>query len=187
MKLINRLKIWWRLRDYDRARFTKDFRPEWNCWHMARQRCYVSTTWSYENYGGRGIRMCDAWLNSFEQFLRDMGTRPTPSHTLDRINPNGHYTLDNCRWASRHTQRVNIRPYSNVRKVHDYHLEYDGVTQSYVEWSKDTGISVSKIRSRIHRYGWPVGEALGFEPRTNKPRGGKRTYRLTYQNNTPVK
>lgn len=185
MKLINRLKIWWRLRDYDRARFTKDFRPEWNCWHMARQRCYVSTTWSYENYGGRGIRMCDRWLNDFEQFLRDMGTRPTMEHTLDRIDPNGHYSPTNCRWANKTVQATNTRPHKPYTLERLKDLEYDGEKKSFIEWEKETGLPIQRIKQRL-RYDWPVGEALGFEPRSKTPKNGKRVFRVTYQNDKPI-
>jgi hypothetical protein len=63
---------------------------------------------SYKFYGGRGIIVCDRWVSSFENFLKDMGNRPQ-GFTLDRIDPNGNYELTNCRWADDETQRKNKR------------------------------------------------------------------------------
>lgn len=71
-------------------------------------RCYCPTSTSYKNYGARGIQVCERWL-SFETFVLDMGPRPTPYHTLERRDNDGHYEPGNCVWASRSTQCVNRR------------------------------------------------------------------------------
>lgn len=74
-------------------------------------RCYTKSDNKYEDYGGRGIKVCDRWRNAkgFLNFLDDMGNRPTPKHSIDRIDVNGDYEPNNCRWATIHQQASNKR------------------------------------------------------------------------------
>lgn len=74
-----------------------------------KQRCLDVGHKDYARYGAQGIRVCDRWLNSFTAFLEDMGPRPSPAHSIDRINPFGNYEPGNCRWADPKTQRHNRR------------------------------------------------------------------------------
>lgn len=83
-------------------------RPEYRSWAHMTRRCTNPQDDSYPNYGGRGIRVCDRWLCSFEAFLADMGERPVGT-SLDRINVNGNYEPGNCRWATTKTQARNTR------------------------------------------------------------------------------
>jgi hypothetical protein len=83
--------------------------PMYHSWIAMIRRCHASSEPGYKNYGARGIKVCDRWRNSFVAFLADMGGRPSPKHTLDRINNDGNYEPGNCRWATRHEQRVNSR------------------------------------------------------------------------------
>ena len=80
--------------------------PAHYIWRAMLARCNNPKQASYAYYGGRGIKVCDSWL-VFESFLRDMGERPTPEHSIDRINVNGPYTLSNCRWATKSEQQKN--------------------------------------------------------------------------------
>lgn len=85
------------------------YSPEYKSWRAMKQRCYYPKAKDYKYWGGRGIKVCDEWLNSFSAFYRDMGKRPSLEYTLDRINGDGNYEPGNCRWASKLEQRSNRR------------------------------------------------------------------------------
>ncbi len=84
---------------------------EYYSWDGAKSRCFNPRAKKYPLYGGRGITMCERWRNSFEAFFADMGARPTPQHSLDRIDSDGDYEPGNCRWATVLEQRHNRRDY----------------------------------------------------------------------------
>ena len=124
---------------------------EYKSWCMMKSRCNNPNYTHHEYYGGRGIKVCDRWNESFDAFYEDMGDRPTPKHTLDRIDSNGNYTPENCRWATRHEQVINRR--------NEVLLEYQGRQVSLVEIAMETGIPRAKLYSYLYR-GYTLEEAL---------------------------
>lgn len=82
---------------------------EYRTWCSMKQRCYNPNVERYICYGGRGIKVCDRWLNSFQNFLEDMGRRPDNGYSIDRINVDGDYEPSNCRWATASEQQQNKR------------------------------------------------------------------------------
>lgn len=113
-------------------------------------RCYNKKATGYHSYGGRGITVCDRWRKSFYSFLEDMGPRPYNT-SLDRIDPNGSYCLENCRWASSKEQCNN--------KTDHYYLEYQGNTLNLSQWGEQLSILPNTIYYRLVR-GWSPEEAL---------------------------
>lgn len=126
--------------------------PEYNAWASMKSRCYNSTAQNFMDYGGRGIKVCEKWRDSFEAFISDMGKRPSKRHSLDRVDYNGNYEPGNCRWATSHQQC------NNKRNNRYFDLPFVGrvtLTEAARLWGKD----VVLVRSRIKR-GWSIQRAL---------------------------
>lgn len=133
--------------------------PEYKAWCAMRERCNNPANKRYESYGGRGITVCDEWT-SFDNFLLDMGRRPTSRHSLDRINNNMGYSPGNCRWALPHEQMTN----RNITRF----IEIDGVSVPLATVSKDCGIPANTLRARILK-GWPTDRAVNEPVRRKAP------------------
>lgn len=123
--------------------------PTYRSWMCMKRRCLDSTNDSYANYGGRGISICERW-NKFENFLADMGVRPK-GMTIDRIDHDGDYTPENCRWADAKTQHTNTR--ANVE------ITFGGRTQCLAAWADELGIRRNTLQKRIAN-GWSIYSAL---------------------------
>lgn len=126
-------------------------RPEYETWKGIRQRCQNPNNPSFHHYGGRGITLCARW-QSFENFLSDMGPRPTPKHTVERKNNDGNYEPDNCVWATIVDQRNNTRRNRLVT--------IDGVTRTVSQWARESGHPPDRLLDRLKR-GWTPDELLG--------------------------
>jgi hypothetical protein len=125
--------------------------PEYRTWGHMRGRCLNPSDRDWPDYGGRGIVICERWLNSFEAFSQDMGLRPTPTHSIDRIDVNGNYEPGNCRWATP-TQQSRNRRFGQLVTI-------GGSAKRVSEWAAETGIPASKIYRRLSD-GWSAERAL---------------------------
>lgn len=93
---------------------------EYRAWANMKSRCLDSSRPDFNYYGGRGIGICQQWVDSFESFLADMGLKPSREYSLDRINVNGNYEPSNCRWATPSVQHKNIRPQTHCKRGHEF-------------------------------------------------------------------
>lgn len=129
--------------------------PLYSVWQGMKRRCYNPNFRQFADYGGRGISVCDRWLNSFENFLADMGDRPH-GHSIDRINNDGPYSPANCRWVSRTEQQRNQR---RTRRVWIEGQEY-----TVAELAERSGLKTDTIAERAKK-GLTLAEILSPEKR----------------------
>lgn len=123
----------------------------YSTWLNMKARCSNENNPNFSNYGGRGIKVCDRWINSFENFISDMGERPR-GLTIDRIDVNGNYEPSNCRWASDKQQARNKR--------NTYIVEFNGVIKPLIEHCNDVGIEYKTVFKRISQSGYSIDKAL---------------------------
>lgn len=128
----------------------RSLEPIYKMWSAMRERCNNPKHKYYSYYGGRGIRVCEAWDKSFETFVSDMGERPHRA-TIDRIDNSGNYEPTNCRWASRKEQQNNRRVNVRITIGHE--------TKTMTEWCEVYGIAFSTVKGRIRR-GWLPADAV---------------------------
>jgi len=137
--------------------------PEYHAWLSMKKRVLDPSSHCFHRYGGRGITICEGWLNSSVTFLTDMGRRPSPQHTVERRNNNGHYScghckecktkgwVANCRWATQKEQ-------ANNRSTNHF-LTYEEQTKTIQQWEDYLRFPQGLIGKRLHR-GWPVKRTL---------------------------
>lgn len=125
--------------------------PEYSAWRCMVARCTKPKHRAYASYGGRGIRVCQEWITSFQAFYASLGPRPSEAHSLDRIDNNKDYEPGNCRWATAVQQQRNTRQ--------NLIIEYNGKSLCLAEWAEITGFSSSLLHSRF-KSGWSPERAF---------------------------
>lgn len=129
-------------------------------WHSMKQRCFAIYDDHYQNYGGRGITVCDEWKNDFMAFYRwAIESGENENLTLERIDVNGNYCPENCTWVDRKTQannRTSCRIYT-----------YKGETKNLMQWCVELGLHYGTIHSRIYRDGWSFDKAIETPVKSN--------------------
>ena len=130
-----------------------DRRKLQNIYYLMKHRCLNNNDVRYNSYGGRGIKVCEHWMN-FDNFYADMGDRPSPKHSLDRIDNNGNYCKENCRWATNEEQVNNSR--------RNNYITYKGETKTLSQWIKYFNLKSSTIRQRFYVYKWDIEKCFNF-------------------------
>lgn len=125
--------------------------PEYGIWIGIKQRCYNSNISRYDRYGGRGIKVCERWLASYEAFYQDMGRRPSIKHSIERLDNDLDYTPENCAWKTKKEQANNRS--SNIV------IELWGEKKNISEWYSITGIQRATLQKRYHA-GWKSKDIL---------------------------
>jgi hypothetical protein len=126
--------------------------PEYTAWTNMKDRCLNANRGDYHRYGGRGIKVCDRWLSSFESFYEDMGKRPTPKHSLERENNEKDYEPGNVKWATPKEQQNNRS--SNAV------ITFMGQQKTIKQWAETMGINYHTLWHRIRIQGWSIEKAL---------------------------
>lgn len=140
-------------RDVSTARFTTHGAvgtPEHCSWNAMLGRCNNPNNKKWSRYGGRGITVCERW-REFENFLADMGHRPSISHSIDRINNEGNYEPSNCRWATQSQQQNN--------RSTNLNLSAFGMTMNLKQWSTHLSVDYSTLQRRLAKQ-WPLEKVL---------------------------
>jgi len=132
--------------------------PEWNAWSEMKRRCYDPRRKFYKYYGGRGIKVCARWMESFENFLADMGLKPSPEYSIEREDVDGDYEPGNCSWSPRSRQAVN--------RTDTVRIRVNGTTKALADWCRETGVSPGTAHKRISD-GWDPAVAV-TKPSTRK-------------------
>jgi hypothetical protein len=123
---------------------------EYAIWHTMKARCLNPKDQGYKGYGGRGIGIHEPWVNDFMAFYNYVGPRPTPLHSIDRINNNGNYEPGNVRWATRKEQSRN--------KSHTRLITFDGETMCLTDWAQRLGMAQGTLVFRLRH--WPIQRAF---------------------------
>lgn len=136
----------------------------YHSWKSIKQRCFNENNADFDEWGGRGITMCEGWLADFRHFFADMGEKPSALHSIDRIDNNGHYSCGhceecsangwplNCKWSTKKEQNRNRRD----NRI----LEFRGESKTLAEWCEILGHPYGRIKNRLLNLGWSVERAL---------------------------
>ena len=132
--------------------------PEYSSWNNMLCRCRTGGKDS-KNYADRGITVCDRWAESYANFLKDMGPKPSPQHSIDRIDNNGNYEPSNCRWATSKEQQRNTR--------RTQYVSIGGVSKPVSEWCEQLEMPYTLVRHRLY-VGWEPATALTTPKKLNR-------------------
>lgn len=124
---------------------------EYRAWINMKSRCNTPSSTNYGRYGGRGIKVCPEWETSFDRFIQDMGPRPSPHHSVDRIDYDGNYEPSNCRWATMVEQSRN--------KSVNHMVVLDGVSTPLVDAAANAPVPYNTVLYRLRR-GWNIEDAV---------------------------
>lgn len=130
---------------------------EYHTWATVCHRCTNPKHGSYKDYGAKGIKVCDRWLESFENFFADMGYAPSKKHSIDRIISKGNYEPSNCRWVTNDVQQNN--------KSNNRILTLNGESLTLSQWSRKIGIKIPTLYNRLTR-GWSHEDTLTVKTNT---------------------
>jgi hypothetical protein len=130
--------------------------PEYDAWCSMKQRCLNAESEGFENYGARGIQICQRWRDSFENFIADMGPRPTEAHSLERRDNGGNYDPDNCYWAT------SVQQNSNKRSI-ELH-EFNGVKDTMSGWARFFCMEFHVLQRRMQKQGMTLEQAIAPQP-----------------------
>lgn len=153
---------------------------EYSIWRAIKSRTTNPNTDDYNRYMGRGICCCNEWINSFETFYKDMGPCPE-GYSIDRIDPNGDYCKENCRWANSVTQSQNRGDFNLL-------FTYNGETHVLKEWSRILNIKYTTLYNRITKSNMSFEEAINYKKPLFEFNGEEKTlkewaaiYNIKYQ------
>ena len=138
---------------HPRCTYTKTLpHPLYSTWAGIKSRCYNKTSPNYKNYGARGVQMSDSWRQSFTQFLADMGEKPSHAHTIERINNDGNYCKENCKWALPSEQIHNRRDLklSSIQIIHIYNSRNTIPAKLLADQLKVAPKTIYNIRSKTY-------------------------------------
>lgn len=147
-------------------------------WSDMKRRCNNPKRKDYIHYGGRGIKVCEKWENSFLSFMEDMEPSYREGLELDRADTNGDYSPENCRWVTRREQVKNRRNFGS--KFDTKIIEKDGIVLCQSEWSEILGLGEKTISDRINKLGWDKDTAL------SGPKRGKTSLIFNNESTSPV-
>jgi hypothetical protein len=129
------------------------YTPEYNIYSSMKKRCLNKNHKFFMHYGGRGISVCKSWINSFDNFINDMGLRPSKNHSLDRIDNNQGYCKENCRWATKTKQARNVR----TNRI----IEFNDEKKCLSEWAEIIGVSWHNLYYKLFiAKNYDLGELL---------------------------
>lgn len=147
---------------------------EYQCWHDIIQRCTNPNNKNYHRYGGRGIQLCEKW-EDFDSFLTDMGLAPAGRYSIDRIDNNKGYSIENCRWTTPKVQANNTS--------HNRLIEFKGQTKTLAQWADTLGCKSHVLLHRLNSYGWDLEKTLTTDV-SYKNKVAPNTKYITFKNET---